>query len=94
MLSCKEVAWAVASEEYAEAGWRRRLAVRFHLFMCRHCHRYAQGIEDVGEQARCLEQTPADEACLKRLEERLLQQVADGDGNPSSPRFPDQRPPT
>jgi hypothetical protein len=75
MLNCREVTRKIASEEFAEAGWRQRLGVRLHLFMCRHCRRYAAQLRAVGRAARSLWTTrPEDEDpdALKRLEEAIL----------------------
>ena len=52
MLRCDEVTRLVASDELADAGWRKRLAVRFHHLMCRHCRRYAAQIRRLGTWAR------------------------------------------
>lgn len=52
MMSCREVARAIASDDYAEAGWLRRLGIRFHLFMCRGCHHYEDQVKCLGEVAR------------------------------------------
>lgn len=43
MLSCKEVVKTVSSEE--RTTWRRKLEVRLHLMMCRHCGKYAKQLE-------------------------------------------------
>lgn len=40
MLKCREVPAEVSLAFDGELPWRRRLALRFHLLMCRHCHRY------------------------------------------------------
>jgi hypothetical protein len=37
MLKCKEIAGMLASDGLETAPWTRRLAVRLHLAMCRHC---------------------------------------------------------
>ncbi len=42
----------VMSEE--KAGWRERLAVRFHLLRCRHCRRYRAQLRAIGAAARNL----------------------------------------
>ena len=44
MLTCKDVATAIGQDEWRTASWRRRLALRVHLLMCRHCCRYAAQI--------------------------------------------------
>ena len=40
MLTCKQVSKEIASEEL-DAAWKRRLGVRSHLLMCRHCRGYS-----------------------------------------------------
>ena len=40
MLRCREVPTEVSLALDGELPWRRRLALRFHVLMCRHCHRY------------------------------------------------------
>ncbi len=78
MLSCKEVTSKIASEEFAEAGWRQRLGVRLHLLMCRHCRRYATQLRSLGELARNLWGSGfEDPDTLKRLERSILQKVSE-----------------
>jgi predicted anti-sigma-YlaC factor YlaD len=52
MLTCKEISRTIASDELATAGWRRRLSVRLHLLMCRHCRRYFRQMREIGTAAR------------------------------------------
>ena len=54
MLTCKEITKAMASDELADAGWRRRLEARFHLLMCRHCRRYAAQLHRISKAAKAL----------------------------------------
>ncbi len=54
MLSCQEVSRSIASDELGTAGWRRRLSIKLHLLMCRHCRRYARQIDAIGSAARRL----------------------------------------
>ena len=78
MLRCNEVASIVGSGELEHAGWRRRLAVRLHLMMCRHCRRYARQLAALGELTRKLvgeEPTSRDE-----LERRILQSIPRPEG--------------
>jgi len=58
MLNCKETAHAVSTEDVVPVGWRQRLAVRLHLMMCRHCRRYAQQMQAMGNAARDVFQHP------------------------------------
>ena len=54
MLSCREVADLVASEDWRTAPLRRRAALFAHLAMCRYCRAYARGLRRIGEMARRL----------------------------------------
>ncbi len=74
MLSCKEISRSIASDELAGASWTRRLGVRFHLLMCRHCRRYEAQLRAIGATARRLFHRPeeGDQATLERLEKRIL----------------------
>ncbi|MBI2379837.1 MAG: zf-HC2 domain-containing protein [Gammaproteobacteria bacterium] len=42
MLSCKEV--VARADDYVDRnlGWREKLAVRLHLFLCSYCRRYVR----------------------------------------------------
>ena len=76
MLACKEVTRIVAAEELDEAGWNRRLAVRLHLLMCRHCRRYAAQLRAVGKAARNIWGTrQADSEAIERLERAILKKT-------------------
>lgn len=87
MLSCREITRKIASEEFAEAGWRQRLGVRLHLFMCRHCRRYTAQLRAIGRAARSLwGARPEDEdpEVLKRLEEAILKGTPRGSARSGS----------
>ncbi len=73
MLTCKDVAKAIGQDELLTASWRRRLALRVHLLMCRHCRRYAAQIRAIGTAARRLfREQGEDPKALERLQERIL----------------------
>lgn len=72
MLRCNEVARILASDELQDAGWMRRLSMRLHLAMCRHCGRYARLIDRLGAEVRQSSvATEEDEAALQRIEQAL-----------------------
>jgi hypothetical protein len=54
MLKCRELSQLVATDELASGGWLRRLEVRMHLMMCRHCSGYAEQLKKLGIAARSL----------------------------------------
>ena len=76
MLSCKDLTRKIASDELAEAGWRERLAVRFHLLWCRHCRGYAAQLRAIGAAARKLWGPHfQDPQTLERLERQILERT-------------------
>ena len=73
MLTCRELARLTARDELEDAGWAKRLDVRLHLFMCRHCRAYAAQLRAIGGAARSLGRSRLeDEAALNRLERAIL----------------------
>lgn len=54
MLRCNEVTGLHASEEIQRAPWRKKIAVRFHLLMCRSCRRYVKELAAIGDATRRL----------------------------------------
>ena len=84
MLRCKEVARKLASDEFAEAGWGDRLAVRFHLAMCRHCRRYAAQLRAIGALARNVWSTRSqDPAAIEQLEDQIMERSLGRSGDPA-----------
>ncbi len=74
MLSCKEVARIVASDLLDDLAWGRRLALRLHLLMCRHCRRYAQQLRAIAAAARGLwREESEDPSTLERLKRSIVQ---------------------
>lgn len=81
MTSCKEVARLLTSDELEQQGFWTRLRVQAHLWMCRHCSRLAQQLEEIRSAGRRLratfdkEKPPAGEegleaGVLKKLQRR------------------------
>ena len=98
MPSCREVARAVSSDELSELPLRRRLLMRWHLFICRDCLRYSRQIAAIGRAARALGLDVRTEADveeigperLELLEATILEDLVGGTGqrdrSPDSPR--------
>jgi hypothetical protein len=77
MLTCKEVAGAIAADELVCASWLRRLSVRFHLLMCTHCRRYARQIRKIGEAVRTLVSSEtADSTSREQLRVSILERIS------------------
>ncbi len=84
MTNCKDVTRNIASGEFREAGWRERLAVRFHLFLCRLCRRYEAQLRAIGIATRELCGPPAqDPSTLERLERQILERSRPGAEDPT-----------
>lgn len=74
MLRCKDVAELVATDAWRQPPVRRRVAVLFHLAMCRHCRRYVRQLRRLGAAARRLVQGVAvDPAAAARIAEAVRQ---------------------
>ncbi len=74
MMTCREVASLIASDGLEGAWWGRRLGVRLHLLMCRHCRRYAEQLRAIGAGARKHWGRQAeDPKTLQRLERDILE---------------------
>ncbi len=74
MMTCREVASLIASDGLEGAWWGRRLGVRLHLLMCRHCRRYAEQLRAIGARARKHWGRQAeDPKTLQRLERDILE---------------------
>lgn len=79
MLSCKEVTALASAYVDEELPFRRRIAMKMHLAMCRHCRRFVFQFHRLrtalAGRARELDR-PVDSALVERILARL----------PSSPR--------
>ncbi|MBI3492261.1 MAG: zf-HC2 domain-containing protein [Acidobacteria bacterium] len=51
-MTCKDVSTLVSTGGLSDAPLVRRLAVRLHLAMCRHCRAFRRQVEAVARSAR------------------------------------------
>ena len=79
MLRCNEVTRLHASDEIHRVSWRKRIAVRLHLLMCRSCQRYVQELAAIGAAARRMTETRQEEE--ERLES-IIRRVVPGGSQP------------
>jgi predicted anti-sigma-YlaC factor YlaD len=70
MLSCKQLTEIATDYLEENLPWRVRLAVRMHLWICRHCRRY---LEQMRKVITLLQQLPK-EPVPPGLAEKLLPQ--------------------
>ncbi len=74
MLTCRELARRVASDEVVEASLGGRLAVRMHLLLCGNCRRFVRQMRALGAAAcKSWGGQPEDPAALESLEEKILE---------------------
>lgn len=52
MMTCKEVSTLISSGALADSPFRRRLAVRLHLAICRHCRNFRRQVDAVARSAK------------------------------------------
>jgi hypothetical protein len=73
MISCKNVAKLLMSDELQAQTWWKRVEVRLHLAMCKFCSRLARQVEQLRSGVRKMsEQDEAD----SNLEERLIRRLS------------------
>ena len=73
MISCKNVAKLLMSDELQVQSWWKRMEVRMHLAMCKFCSRLARQLEQLHAGVRQMSnQDEADPA----LEERLIRRLS------------------
>ena len=77
MLSCKEIAHTVSTEDVAPVGWRKRLAVKLHLMICRHCRRYAEQMRALGDAARSVFKAPPEDPSSPEAPDNLAKLQSD-----------------
>ncbi len=72
MISCKNVAKLLMSDELQAQSWWKRMEVRMHLAMCKFCSRLARQLEQLRTGARRIsDQHEADPGLEERLVRRL-----------------------
>ena len=73
MISCKNVAKLLMSDQLQAQSWWKRLEVRAHLAMCRFCSRLAHQIE----QLRSATRRPSEqEETDSRFKDRLIRRLS------------------
>lgn len=74
MYRCSEVVRLISSDEYLIAGVLKKLQIRLHLAMCKHCSKYARQLRAIAAAIR----KGGDDISLSELESakrRILQQL-------------------
>lgn len=87
MLTCKEVSRSIASDDVGDERLLRRLAMKFHLLMCRHCRRYSRQMQQIGSAAReVFGGAPAEPGSRQRLRNSILDRISHVEKDDSDPR--------
>lgn len=74
MISCRDVAKLLTSDELVSQSRWKRLEVRLHLRMCDYCTRLARQIERLRAAARQL--GASDESLDPDLEQRIIRKLS------------------
>jgi hypothetical protein len=75
MISCKNVAKLILSDQLQAQTWWKHMEVRLHLAMCEFCSRLVRQVEQLRSAAQSMsEQDPADPGFDDRLIRRLFGQ--------------------
>ncbi len=74
MISCRNVAKLLTSNELSAQSFWKRAEVRFHLLMCEYCSRLARQITQLGTAARRHRDSTLSED--PGLEERLISKLS------------------
>ena len=82
MIDCKGVHQLVASGEEQELGFMKKMELKIHMMMCKHCRGYSDQIRAMGEAIRELcQDRPGDDELCNKLEKEVLDSTGpDGDG--------------
>ncbi len=95
MLKCREVTRMVAADAIGRAGILRRLELRLHLMMCHRCRAYVREIGLIGNVARHLWGSEAEDVeSAASVEQRVLQAIRGAAPTDSSPEVDPEIPPT
>jgi len=73
MITCKEVATLLASDQVQSQIWWKRMEIRLHLAMCGMCSRLAGQLEQLRSAAR---QTREENEADAGLEDRLIRRLS------------------
>jgi hypothetical protein len=73
MISCRDVAKLLTSDQLESQTWWNRMEVRLHLAMCDFCSRLAKQVRQMRSAARALGEASEGDASL---EDRLIRRLS------------------
>jgi len=75
MYRCSEVVRLISSDEYLSGGLFKKLGIRLHLAMCKHCKKYARQLRALAAAVRKMSDgVPASE--LEKAKIQILQNLS------------------
>jgi len=75
MYRCSEVVRQVSSDEYLTPGLFKKLQIRLHLAMCKHCSRYVRQLRALAAYVReAADGVSASE--IQRAKSQILQRIS------------------
>ena len=79
MYSCSEVVRSIASDEYSQARLFKKLAIRLHLAMCRHCSLYWKELRAIAAAVRAIGagEGGVSDSEIEAVKKRILADLAD-----------------
>jgi hypothetical protein len=75
MLACKEIVEIVASNQ--KLSLVRKLELRFHLLMCKHCYAYVEQLKIMNSQYKKVFKkiTETDQDHVHQLEDQVIEHI-------------------
>jgi hypothetical protein len=52
MYTCSDVTRWIATDEYKDGSFPRRVGIALHLLLCKHCSRYLRQLQALGSLVR------------------------------------------
>ena len=74
MYFCSDVMNMIARDEHLTAGFFKKLALRVHLLMCRHCSRYVSQLKILALMVRDAS-VPVPASQVESVKARILGQI-------------------
>lgn len=71
MISCRDVATIIMSDQFEALPWLRRMEIRLHLAMCKLCARLASDIKQLRRKVRSVADMPVNPDFEAELVRRL-----------------------
>lgn len=88
MFNCREISRLVSDSMDRRLSWQRRMGIRFHLLMCRHCTRYQQQLRYIRKLLRTFASASEDSSYQvldEQAKERLRRLVEKDDSSAGKP---------